>query len=65
MQFEKEGLVDQAAPSAIDNEILFLAATIPQVRVTRHKTQQAFASLLLKCSKCSVAHTKAGKKKAE
>ena len=44
MQFEK-CLVDQAASSPIDNEIIFLAAKIPQVRVTRHKTQKAFAIL--------------------
>ena len=41
MQFEN-GLVDQAAPSPIDYEIIFLAATIPQVRVTRHNATLRF-----------------------
>ena len=49
MQFEK-GLVDQAALSRIDNEVIFLAATIPQATVTRHKTQQAFAIVRFKNS---------------
>ena len=60
MQFEI-GIVDQAARSAIDNEIIFLTSTIPQVRVTRHMLFYNFK----KCSKSSVAHTKAEEKKAE